>query len=167
MLSSRIDRLFHSLVVLGAAMGAGCDPHVEVPGATGGSGGGQGGSGASTSMGGSTGTTSGSVGPGSTGSTGSGTTTDSYAKDPSDCEYTSQFACNAEGTCHCDPSLPKGPEDCLSTADFSCLEYMPEYVTCYCYEPAPDKPEDCDDPTFFHCAIDNPPIGCYCLVPIA
>ena len=162
----RLDRLFHSLVVLGAAIGAGCGASVEATsgdteGATAGgggaaAGGGQGGGAASTTGdGGFIGTSTG--------------TTSTVIDDPSDCEHPSQFVCGLcpDCGCICDPQAPAAPEDCASTTDFHCQSYTPEYVTCYCYPESPDKPEDCQDPEYFYCAIEDPPIGCHCVVPIA
>src|SRR5262245_59051448 len=130
MLAVRIDRLFHSLVVIGAAMGAGCGGQVETPGSQAGTEGGtSGNSGAAGSMAGNGGAagsmtgSSGAAGSGGSGassstggSAGSGTTTNTVIDDPSDCEHSSQFTCDlSTGVCKCDPSLPTGPQDCLTT----------------------------------------------------
>jgi hypothetical protein len=166
----RLDRLFHSLVVLGAAIGAGCGGHVETSSGTtegGTAAGGGGGSAAAGGQGGGAATTTGDGGfiGTSTGTAGTGTVID----DPSDCEHPSQFECYLcpDCGCECNPDLPAAPEDCGSTTDFHCDMYTPEYVTCHCYPEAPDKPEDCPDQEYFYCAIEDPPIGCYCVVPIA
>jgi hypothetical protein len=168
MRNPRVDRLFHSLVVLGAALGAGCGARSQMlpgdPPAGADGGGGAGGSSTATATVGAGGTTA------SSGAGGFTTTTGTEINDPSDCEHSSQYTCDLGpdgGICKCDPSLPTGPQDCLTTADFHCQGYDPEYVTCYCDPSSPDKPEDCPNADFFYCDIDSPPTGCYCLVPIA
>lgn len=158
---TRIDRLFHSIVVLGAALGGGCSSKVESVDAQGASGsGGDAGSGGA----------AGAAGEGGAGGSG-GAMADAgvVIDDPSDCEFSAQFSCSFgdETVCQCDPNAPKGPEDCEKAPDFHCWEYEPQYVTCKCVPGSPESQEDCEEPTFFYCAYDNPPIGCHCIVPIA
>jgi hypothetical protein len=167
MASSRIDRLFHSLVVLGAAMGAGCGGNVEVASSGANTGGGQGGD---STTGSGAGDSTGTAGAGGLiGTGGTTTTTSKVIDDPSDCEHSSQFVCAncPDCGCMCDPNLPAGPEDCGGTQHFHCQSYDPQYATCYCDPNSPEKPEDCASPGYFYCDVQDPPTGCHCVVPIA
>ncbi len=158
-----LDRLFHSIVVVGAAIGAaGCPSTVTQEGTSSGTGG-SGGSG----TGSSSSTSTGSAGGSSTGGGGQGGS--SGITQPSDCPSTTQFFCDftPNGTvCYCDMDAPLGPEACENTQDFQCEQYQPDYVGCHCDPNAPLVPEDCPPSFFFACAIKMPPIGCQCLVPI-
>ena len=161
---ARIDRLFHSIVVLGAALGAGCSSNVEQVGGQSASGsGGEGGAGG-------VGGAGGAGGEGGEGGAGGGQDGGAVIDDPSDCPSASQFQCTYVDSglqCFCDPNAPPGPEACEQTADFHCMEYEPKYVGCKCVPGSPMKEEDCGESFYFYCAYYDPPIGCHCIVPIA
>jgi hypothetical protein len=160
----RIDRLFHSLVVVGAALGAGgCSSTVDTQNA--GAGGG------SASGGQDGGATSGAGGAGGAGGADAGADAGDAGPidDAGQCPSATQFFCEwtPDGTvCHCDPTAPAGPEACAHTQDFHCNEYTPVYTGCTCRPGSPLTAADCPDPQFFVCAVQDPPIGCDCLVPI-
>jgi hypothetical protein len=163
MRSPRIDRLFHSIVVLGAALGAGCSSNVETIGGQSASG--SGGAGGAGGEGGAAGSTGEGGAGGSGGQGGGGPVID----DASDCPSASQFQCDYVDdklVCLCDPNAPAGPEACEQTADFHCWQYEPEYVTCECVPGSPAKAEDCGD-DYWYCSYYEPPVGCQCVTPIA
>lgn len=162
MRGARLDRLFHSIVVLGAALGAGCSSNVEVDSgqSASGAGGAGGGAGGSAGEGGAAG------GAGGGGGQDGGVVID----DPSDCPSTAQYHCmyvNDGLLCYCDPNAPTGPEACEKTADFHCSEYEPDYVSCKCVPGSPATAEGCEDFRFWYCSYYDPPMGCMCVVPIA
>jgi hypothetical protein len=163
--TSRIDRLFHSIVVLGAALGAGCSSNVEA--IDGQSASGSGGSGGAGGEGGAAG--SGGVGGAGGEGGGGGQGGAPVIDDPSDCPSANQFQCkyiDDKLVCFCDPNAPAGPEACEQTADFHCSQYEPEYVSCKCEPGSPTKAEDCGE-QFWACSYYDPPIGCHCITPIA
>ncbi|UQA57535.1 hypothetical protein [Polyangium aurulentum] len=154
----RVDRLFHSIIVLGAAIGNGCSGNVEIPGNAGGAGG------ESASASGTGGGSSSS----SSASSSSGGADGGVVDDPFDCAHSTQFFCQdvlGQTVCNCDPTAPAGIDGCDKTQDLHCQQYMPVVTGCKCVAGSPATQADCGDPDqfYFTCAIDEPPIGCHCI----
>lgn len=160
------ERWFHTLVVVGAALG-GCAGKTDAgPSAIGGSSG--------------NGGSSGGVAPTLTGGVASGgalNTTGGVSPSPRDCAFDAQFVCDDYATrsgCRCDPAAPKDRSDCPSQFDFVCTA-LPcadshgelcvagsVWVDCRC-DPSRARPMDCANPQQFYCATTLPYWGdCSC-----
>jgi hypothetical protein len=153
------ERWFHTLVVVGAALG-GCGGAVsdkDVPAA--------GGSGGLTGTGGAS-----NAGLGGGGSTGT-----------NNCAYDAQFVCDDYATltnCRCDTTAPLQKSDCASPLDFQCTR-LPckaspgeiclgnDYVGCRC-DPSGLRPSDCATPEQFFCNVELPFFSdCMCVPPVS
>lgn len=178
------ERWFHTLVVVGAALG-GCGGKAGDAPATGGSSGDGGAntSGANTSGGFSTygGTyTSGGISPMITLGGAPGVVPREPAggvpTSPLDCAFDAQYACDdyaAQAGCHCDPSAPTDRSSCQSPFDFVCTEVplcppsfelcsSTVFVDCRC-DPSRPRPEDCANPEQFYCKDAYPQwVDCSC-----
>jgi hypothetical protein len=144
----RAARLFHTVVVVGTALGSACGGRsTEPPGST---------SNAGTAAAGGGG---------------------SAVASPSDCEYVAQFRCdsyNPATHCVCDPSLPKNAAACGGAPKFLCAQEVCETgelcfsgapnVDCHCLADAPTTPSDCPGgPGQFECSSYTPEFqGCDC-----
>lgn len=142
------DRWFHTLVVLGAALG-GCG-------------------GKTLEQGGPVTTSSGGAGNVGGGSASAGQPNQAMAGGaslrPEACSFHTQFVCDdyaALSNCRCDPNAPHTPSDCPSPFDFVCTEIPcqpsatqiclgPIEVGCHC-DPAAPRPADCETPEQFFC----------------
>lgn len=150
----RTDRLFHTLVVVGASLSACGGRSVHD---------------------GNTPASAGSAGEGSAGSAGARPTLA-----PSDCSDAAQYTCQDYTTwsgCHCDPAAPRSRADCADPLEFHCQAIKrgpfdpPEsgllvsgdlFVGCVCMAPAL-RPEDCSSPEAFLCARVQPDFAdCHC-----
>lgn len=141
------ERWFHTLVVLGAALG-GCGGKTSEPKDQA----------ASSSGGTESGGGSASAGRPSQAAGGSGALT------PEACSFHGEFVCDDYATlsnCRCDPSAPHDASDCSSPFDFVCDEIpcVPSPtliclgaidVGCRC-DPSALRPEDCAAPEQFFC----------------
>ena len=171
-------KLFHSVVVLGAALGSGCGQAASFePGAQGGQAGstggaaGQasGGSGPVLGIGGSTQTIGTTSGPRSCDYAGSERGTAEAPLGPADCPVPEQFSCKAGSSgfteCSCDPGAPIVPTDCASTTQFDCFPFAPEKrACCHCDASAPVDESACSHG--WSCQSYDPPVGCRCNVVI-
>ncbi|MBK7585130.1 MAG: hypothetical protein IPI67_33690 [Myxococcales bacterium] len=100
---------------------------------------------------------------------------------PSNCEHSSQFVCewcscppggiclcspylaaSSILTCKCDPNKPSGPDACASTAEFFCNQWGPPWSDCYCFKGVPASAADCPGTGQWTCHSYSPPIGCKC-----
>jgi hypothetical protein len=171
-------RMFHVLVVMGAALG-GCGPTPPSDGATDGAT-------ASSTTGDDPGATTQAPGPVTTSTTDPATTTSTTSTtststtldstgagstgvidDPADCEFPQQLKC-AEyfppTDCECDKDAPLVPADCEFTPQFKCdLWYLDPPWGCACDLNAPLSPDECPVPQAFNCRYYDPDlIGCSC-----
>jgi len=150
------ERWFHTLVVVGAALG-GCSGRTVSGPETGGS---NGDAGANTTggaspmpnLGGFAGQPAGGASP-----------------SPKDCAFDAQFVCDdyeAQTGCHCNLNAPTDRSSCESQFDFVCDEvrFCPRgydlcigsvFVDCRCDTTRP-RPEDCENPEQFYCASGGP-----------
>lgn len=65
--------------------------------------------------------------------------------------------------CHCVPDAPDGPDACGGSGQFQCVEYTPEYRDCRCDPARPGTPAACAIPEQFHCRQYSPvPVECSC-----
>lgn len=169
-------RMFHVLVVMGAALG-GCTAR-PIGGET------DGGSTTGTSTTGddpgttteaptpvTSSTTSSATSTTSTTSTSTtddpGTTAAPVIDEPLDCPETEQFHCESYDpllNCICDPNAPVTPEDCDHPQHFRCEGYWSGGpYGCFCDPNAPLNPDDCAFPVNFNCdQYGTPPTGCSC-----
>jgi hypothetical protein len=147
----RAARLFHTVVVLGTALGSACGGRSSEPA--------------------STGSNAGSAGVAGGGST---------VTNPSDCEYIAQFRCESyapRAHCVCDPSLAQNAAACGGAPKLLCAQAVcvsgPEpticlsqtpNVDCHCVPDAPAAPSDCPGgPGQFECSAYTPEFqGCDC-----
>ncbi|HEX3593997.1 MAG TPA: hypothetical protein VHU80_02815 [Polyangiaceae bacterium] len=176
------ERLFKSIVVLGAALTGGCggmvsrptgDPSPEnggsdtVAASTGGAGAASGGSSIVVSAAG------GAVARGSGGSPQAGLLA-------LDCP-TQQVVCecdNANGFlepctpgtatgqaihCNCDKTAPLVPADCPSTTQFTCIDWSAAGTSCSCDATAPFSSAVCDPGYVYMCHSYGPDVGCRCV----
>lgn len=67
--------------------------------------------------------------------------------------------------CRCDPTAPDDPTLCEKTQDYHCESYEP-MTGCRCVKGSPATEADCASPAFFSCRVDEPPIGCDCVMVI-
>lgn len=171
-------KLFHSVVVLGAALGsAACGEAANSePGAQGGQ---------PSSSSGAGGQASGGLGPilGSGGATlvigimspprscdyaGSERGTAEAPLGPADCPVPEQFSCKSVTSrveCSCDTSAPIVPTDCPSTTQFDCFPFDPaKRACCRCEASAPSDESACS--RGWSCQSYDPPVGCRCNVVI-
>jgi hypothetical protein len=142
-------KLFHCIVVMGAAMGAGCGGKEEVAGPVSGDAGTDATSGSSSGSAGSSGSTSEAGGlmfPQDAGCD----SPPSFGSGPG-CQYNG--VCGA-GT----PQAPLGPHDCAHPQQLECNFGMP----CTCNTAAPLVPSDCPSTSEFHCDDWLRPCGCRC-----
>lgn len=151
----RARALFHSLIVVGAALG-GCGAKVDRSG----QGGNAGQAGVSTAGGGGSGE------GGSAGQAGVGTSGTTAQVSPADCESTFQWRCDdydMETNCRCDVSAPLDEKACDSPFDFKCERPTPyRGVGCRC-DPSALDPYDCPHTQQFTCAGGNVVLDdCHC-----
>jgi hypothetical protein len=153
------ERWFHTLVVVGAALG-GCGGRIVEQGrSTSGAGGASNAAGTGSA---SAGHTSGRAGGGPT--------------SPDACDFDAEFVCEDYTTrldCRCDPTRPHDAQACQSPFDFTCVDVPCSapagqlcvgtiLVGCYC-DPSAPRPEDCGAPEQFFCAQPWAPYrGCAC-----
>ncbi len=164
--TNHAKRLFHTVVVVGAAFAPGCGGKVvfDGTGGAGGSGVGNGAGNGSTAQG-----PNGSSSKGATASTGSSDPCQSV--DPSTCASPAQYTCAPCGEgfgmkCVCDTKAPLKPTDCVTTADFHCQSYMP-FTGCTCVPGSPTSASQCADSLYFQCLGGfSPPVGCDCITVI-
>lgn len=174
------SRLFHVLVMMGAALGGGCTsrPVGDTDAGTGGTGQASTGGTADPTTGGPAATTAtattgepATTGPAGT-STGvvdpsGGSSTGGPIDEPEDCAAPQQFKCESyepNTHCTCDPNAPLTPDDCAHPAQFFCEGWwlFPQ-TGCFCDEDAPLKPEDCPVPSAFNCSEYDPEfVSCQC-----
>lgn len=162
--------LFHSLVVMGAALGAACGGE-SVEADRSGAGGVAANTGGTSALGGSSGATP---------SGGSGAVTITimqpngcfYAgpagtlespRGPADCATPSELECGLPGgSCRCNPEAPGTATDCERTQQFNCLDWS-TFCSCRCDPAAPLDATACTDPQApFTCYTYDPPVGCTC-----
>jgi hypothetical protein len=156
--SAGAERWFHTLVVMGAALG-GCGGKSVEEGhtTTGGDGGAISTAGSSA---GSTNNVAGSGGPTS----------------PDECAFDGAFVCQDYVNrldCRCDSTRPRAASACLSPFDFACADLpcsapgnelclATRFVDCYC-DPNALKPEDCGAPELLFCDTSRAPFRrCTC-----
>lgn len=165
-------KLFHSVVVLGAALGTGC-------GQTSGSESDAGGQSSSTGgAGGQAGSTGGlSIGgiidvttpsPRSCDYVGGQRGTADAPLGPADCAAPEQLNCRFGASsveCSCDPSAPMVPTDCATTTQFNCVVFEATLrACCSCDLGAPADSSECSHG--WQCQSYDPPSGCRCNVVI-
>ncbi|MFZ5895773.1 MAG: hypothetical protein ACOY0T_32250 [Myxococcota bacterium] len=160
-----MTKLFHCIVVLGAAVGAcGGKQESNQPEV-----GGQGSGGAQASGGGTGAGGSGACGGSSAITIWNCGRPRTACDDPnvvinaSDCNAPQQYDCNS-GKCVCNENAPVVPTDCAHTAQFNCASHSPE-CACYCDVDAPLDPASCRTGAW-ECTSYDPPVGCYCQVVI-
>jgi hypothetical protein len=139
-------KLFHTIVVLGAALAsADCGSAVVVDGSGGGTSSGTGASGQPSA--------SNSMQAASSGQGGAILTAGSG----------SSVGSGGDAPCSGDVNMPTCPQDCASTSQFCCDSYAP-YTNCRC---DPTKPVTVDDCTggacFLNCVEQDPPVCCDCV----
>jgi hypothetical protein len=172
-------KLFHSVVVLGAALGSACGQAASLESGAQGGQGGQGGSttgtgGQASAGAGPTLTLGGSPpvitpGPRSCDYAGGERGTAEAPLGPADCPVPEQFSCKpgASGLtqCLCDPTAPIVPTDCASATQFNCFPFDPaKRACCQCDASAPADESSC--PHGWSCQSYDPPVGCQCNVVI-
>ncbi|MEO8184145.1 MAG: hypothetical protein ABI895_35445 [Deltaproteobacteria bacterium] len=87
---------------------------------------------------------------------------------PGDCEYPEQFRCEPElyagwvVGCHCDESAPVQPGECARPQQFQCNTSDPN-TTCVCNTDAPLDAGACPAAQRFSCQSYDPPTGCHCI----
>lgn len=172
-------KLFHCIVVMGAAMGAGCGGGEKAVAPDRDGGGpdvspeaGSSPDGACTEAGGF------ATAPGCF-YTGVCSGTPAAPLGPLDCAHPQQLQCDILGSpCTCDNGAPLVPTDCAATAQFECVDWtLP--CGCRCVPMAPASPAACgcdagaaDDAavacsySIWACHSYEPPVGCVCSVPI-
>ena len=175
--TSPAAKMFHVLVVMGAALGCARRPIADSAASESSEGGSSDASSAAGSSSVATSTTSTSTSAGSSteasASTAAGTstagtsatTTTGAPDDPTDCRHPQQFLCDSYNPpvgCVCDPDAPLSPEDCEETAQFSCADpWFP--IGCVCDPSLPTGPEACRVPSAFNCVSYGPVfVDCRC-----
>jgi len=88
--------------------------------------------------------------------------TQSAPHGPADCDKPQQLDCTGLGPCTCNSSSPLVPTDCAKTEQFDCAEWTAP-CGCHCNLDAP-LPEAGTCQVFCHSY--DPPVGCYCAVAI-
>jgi hypothetical protein len=170
-------KLFHCIVVMGAAMGAGCGggEKAVVPDRDAG--------GPSPDAGSSPDAACAEAGALATAPgcfySGGCSGTPAAPLGPLDCAHPQQLQCDIVGSpCTCDNGAPLAPTDCAATAQFQCVDWtLP--CDCRCVPSAPPSPAACgceagapDDAAvacfqgIWVCHSYEPPVGCVCSVPI-
>jgi hypothetical protein len=148
-----VNRLFHTVVVVGAAIGVGCGGQSRTK---------------------DDGSVDGELPPVVLADDG-GVIPRPDAFWPNQCASYAQFRCDRysplEG-CRCDETAPAGPNDCGGNARFFCESFVcppgetcanRKNVGCECRADAPLTPEDCPDgPGQFECTYTDPPESCSC-----
>jgi hypothetical protein len=86
----------------------------------------------------------------------------SAALGPADCEKPQQLDCTGPGGCQCNPTSPLVPTDCARTEQFTCADWT-QPCGCRCDVNAP-SPDGGTCQVFCHSY--DPPVGCWCSVPI-
>jgi len=144
---SGAERWFHTLVVVGAALG-GCGGKTIEEGHT------------------VTGATGGATGGSNTGGGGGSSTSTSGGIGPEACEADAQFACQDYATrrrCQCDVTRPLNMSDCYNPLDYVCTELpcldnepcTQHFVNCSCGR-ASLRPKVCEAPEQFFCETTYP-----------
>ena len=172
-------KLFHCIVVMGAAMGSGCGGNEEAP---------------------APGTTDARSDDPSTPATTDADcpaeaspfqspfgcySTDpcgsmQYPRSPKDCPSPQQLECNDPAGCRCDLTAPLSPADCPIAAQFNCAVWGTPSCGCQCYADAALDPTACGcdggasgDASavcpygLWECRSYDPPVGCECRIAIA
>ncbi|MEY2932512.1 MAG: hypothetical protein RL033_3261 [Pseudomonadota bacterium] len=163
MLSERVSRLFHGVVVVGSALGCGGqagDDKAPVP---------------------SEPTPGADPAPSLAPAIPASTTPAAFpgAPRPEDCESPEQFSCKSFpaypacayygvdcelAACGCDESRPARPDDCEYPQQFQCEPepYGGYFVGCECNPDAPVQPGECEQPQHFQCFSTSPDTTCVC-----
>ncbi len=177
-------KLFHCIVVMGAAIGAGCGGGAGVGGTNRPEGGSDAGMPDAFSGAGDaacvqdTGVGFG-VTPGSCSYSGACRGTAAAPLGPQDCAHPQQLECNpGSPTCDCNASAPLVPTDCAATGQFFCDDWS-QPCGCHCQASAPGDPSRCGcdagvaTDAAVSCGLEtwvchsyDPPVGCGCSVPI-
>jgi hypothetical protein len=79
---------------------------------------------------------------------------------PSDCDQPQQLQCTGTG-CRCDTAAPIAPRDCPHTEEFTCQDWS-RSCGCSCSASAPLDGGACNG--VWSCHSYDPPVGCYCSV---
>ena len=164
MLSERVSRLFHGVVVVGTALGCGGqagDRKAPVPSDT------------------SPTPPEPDLAPRPAVPASTTPATFPGAPRPDDCESSEQFSCEdftaypacayygvdcEQAACTCDGSRPTLPDDCQYPQQFQCeVGLISGYVvSCECNAAAPLRPAECDHPQQFQCYVSAPDTSCVC-----
>lgn len=166
MLSERVSRLFHGVVVVGTALGCGGqagDRKAPAPADT------------------SPAPSDPDLAPNFDPVVPSSTTPATFpgAPRPEDCESPLQFGCESFSdyprcayygvdcelaACRCDASRPTSPEGCQHPQQFQCEPdlYGGQIVGCECNALAPLQAGDCDQPQQYQCYSTGPDTSCVC-----
>lgn len=168
-------KLFHSVVVMGAALtacgGQSVEPTVLSDPPSGGGSGGPSGVGGTGAAGGVSGGSAVGAGAGSGGTVivieppvplcerpGGGSAEAPLG--PADCAHPQEFTC--AGSCVCSTAAPLEPADCANTVEFHCLDWsLP--CGCSCIAGSPTSDDAC--PGRWQCQSYDPPVGCGCIAP--
>ncbi|MDF2693032.1 MAG: hypothetical protein K0S65_1415 [Labilithrix sp.] len=146
------SRLFHAIVVLGAAL-AGCGGRTDRPREDAGR------------------------GPSNDGAPDAGETSDAgsdcvgTAQRVEDCASPADFVCESCSSsvswkCRCENGSPESPDACEKPQDYRCQRYAPLRTGCRCVPGSPSADSDCDAGSFLSCRGTNPPIACDCITVI-
>lgn len=162
MLSERVSRLFHGVVVVGTALGCGGqagDRKAPMPS--------------------NTSPTPPEPDAAPTPATSTTPATSPGALHPDDCESPEQFTCESFtaysacanygvdcelAACSCNESRPTRPDDCTHPQQFQCAAALDGgyIVGCECNAMAPLQSADCEQPQQFQCYTSTPETSCVC-----
>jgi len=179
-----VARLFHGIVVMGAALGCGGrSERVGAEGATG-QGGARSGTAGAGPASGAPNTGAGAAGAAAGGAAAGGAAGRAVIAGPKDCAYYAQFDCadpdfwrncqvftppptcstdEANLNCFCNANAPQTAEDCPRTQQFTCWGYYEQTVVgCRCDPNAPLAATDCAGTQQYHCRDLAPEAGCEC-----
>lgn len=166
--STLAARMFHTLVVMGAALGAGCGPQAPPGDQDNSSGAGPGSSGDATAAPGSTAPGTGTPGDPSQATTIPSDPSTTSTTDPTQASTTVHSATSEAPTTGAPETTEPGttgpiddPKDCASPQQFKCDD---SFERCFCDPDAPLTPDDCRSPNQFICQQpwEDPPWGCEC-----
>jgi hypothetical protein len=163
--------LFHSLVVMGAALGSACGGQSADDSDESGAGAVTANPGGASAFGGAGGANAGGNSGAAAGPitittpagclyTGPAGTPESPLG-PADCATPNQLECSG-GICRCNAEAPASAIDCEKTQQFQCSEWA-TLCGCSCDPSAPLDATACTGPNLtFTCYSYDPPVGCYC-----
>jgi hypothetical protein len=172
-------KLFHCIVVMGAAMGAGCGGRQEAVAPGRDDGGPDASVGGTSTLDAACETGPFASGPGCqyVGVCTSGTPLAPLG--PSDCAHPQQLQCSLGVPCVCDKAAPLAPSDCPTTAQFQCDDWLLP-CGCRCEPQAPASPLACGcdagvpgdaavtcQQGTWQCHSYEPPVGCECRYSVA